>query len=912
MWTLCGPFDGETGDVSFQSKYLCTFLYLSALTILAESKLLKTGTTYGLGRKDCPLIVANKKVSSHHCDFEVKAFSGDAAGDPTQEPVLEFHNTKDKPMRIARDQKQIGVNAHETIELRDGDIVAIISGVLIHYTAQPIIAASLLSAAQFAKLEWLTEVLRLGSLPKGSKEVSLEDTFELPPLSKYRPAYSPALPTSQKEYRVWEPNEERLGFFSSYRFLYVDEKNRIGDYKEVIERGGGSFEIFEAATGKSKFHRALTRGQAKEGKTQIVVGKSKSIIAAIGKERWKELVEEAKSFGLHIVDPEIIVQVVINLDTSLFSTPPPPDVDDDEFIQSSSIPDFIPNTHSDEPSMPPPELEQQAAPPRRLLRRATSHQASQEPAAVLKTPEPEPEAAPRKAYSGKPLVIGLDDPSMIIDAPPDISAIAPPQPAEDVPPPSQAPRSSRLKRRAGGAAAFDAGASQTIGYTVQEPTEEPPLKKFKALFEASGQENVESGTFGSSTFDEHTPASTSQTQNESQTQGTRSRSGRTAATNLSTLREEEEETQGSVVAARGTKRSHDIDEDVDMGDSQNQPAAGPSLVKKRAIESINAVQQAPVAAGPSDPRASSKPPSSAQIKTHKAGALPGKPDQDAKFLKAIASTKKGKKTEDDFDRDFNKLKITKPALEREEPEEQWALVADFGDDTNVRGNFMVVVEMPAYNRGRKGQVDEIREEWQGKTNYKKFRKDKKDAKRDIRELFATDNNYGMGPMYWPEGKSQGQSREDFGPSQVKAGGKGEGRAQTQTGKSQAPLVIDDSDEEIAPIRKAKSKASSRANSTAQTKRTATRSKPPAKSQQLFLDDDDDDDDDDVIQSFTSADNEVPEDSDEEQTLRSTRTSMRNTQKPPTRAARKPAPILVDDDSDDGAVFKGFKGKTRRR
>lgn len=46
---------------------------------LLESKLLKTGTTYGLGRKGCPLIVANKKVSSHHCDFEVKDFSVDDA-----------------------------------------------------------------------------------------------------------------------------------------------------------------------------------------------------------------------------------------------------------------------------------------------------------------------------------------------------------------------------------------------------------------------------------------------------------------------------------------------------------------------------------------------------------------------------------------------------------------------------------------------------------------------------------------------------------------------------------------------------------------------------------------------------------------------------------------------------------------
>ncbi|KAG6841643.1 hypothetical protein C0991_008628 [Blastosporella zonata] len=819
-------------------------------------------------------------------------------------------------MRIARDNEAHSVNAQETRELKDGDIVAITSGVLIHvkwvpvccyvqpvmgkspvslaacaslglhivhipdphvthhivpsYTAQPIIAASLLSAAQFVKLEWLTEVLRLGSLPKGSQEISLERNFELPTLSKYRPTYSPSLPTSQKEFRVWEPNEERLTMFSTYRFLYVDEKSRIGDYKEVIERGGGSFETFDATAGKSKFHRALTRGQAKQGKTQVVVGKAKSIIAAIGNAPWRELIEEAKSFGLYIVEPDVIVQVVIEIDTSLFNTLPSPDLDNDGLPQSTSLPDLIPNTHSEEPSLPPPEPEQKTGPPKRLVRRTTSRQASQEPSAVLATkiPEPEPEAAPppRKALtrrvkaSGMPLVIGFDDPSMILDASPDLSAVAPeatptPISVEEAPPPTQAPRSSRLKRRAGA----DAGASQAIGfgYTLEEPVEEPPLKKFKALFEASGQETMSSGTFDESTVGSQThlvpDKSNSQTQSDSQTQSLRSRPGRATAVNLSTLREEEEETQGPYVATRGTKRGlEDIDEDVEMDNTE--ATAAPSLPKKRAIESVNAVEKA---TGVAAARASSKPPSStnkkASTSSHKAGALPGKPDQDAKFLKAIASTKKGKKVEDDFDRDFNKLKITKPALEREEPEEQWAVVADFGDDKNLRGNFMVVVEMPE------------------------------------------------------------QPRDDFGPSLTNASVKAERPTQTQKfGKSQAPIVMDDSDEEMVPTRKGKSKAppSSRASSVVPTKRS-TRSKTSAKSQPLFLDGGDDDD----VQSFNNDEDGIPEESDEEQTLRSTRTRSTQ-QKPPTREKAKkaaPAPvILVDDDSDDGAVFKGFKGKTRKR
>ncbi|KAG6872820.1 hypothetical protein C0995_006302 [Termitomyces sp. Mi166 len=843
---------------------------------------------------------------------------------------------KEKPLRIARDGVQFNVNAQEICELKDGDRVGLISSLNIDYSAQPIIAASLLSVSQFVKLEWLIELLRLGTLKKGAQD-SLENNFELPPLSKYRPAYSPSLSTSQKEIRVWEPNEERLNMFSTYRFLYVDEKNRIGDYKEVIERGKGSFETFDAASGRLKFHRALTRGQAKEGKTQVVVGRKTSLIAAIGKEPWKELVEEAKSFGLHIVDPDVIVRVVIDVDTSLFHNPPSPDLDNKELPQSTSLPDFIPNTHSQEPSLPIPEPEQRAGPRKRLIRRATSRQPSQEPSAPTtkipdSEPEPEPEPAvappPRKTLTrrvkagGAPLVIGFDDPSIILDASPDVSVltpapdISPPsQLPEDEPPPVKAPRSSRLKRRVGALA--ESGSSQAIGFTLEEPAkepaEEPPLKKFKALFEASGRESVDSGTFDDSVFEEVLQSqslldNSSQTQNDSQTQGKKSRIGRTGTANLGTLREEEEESQASAVAPRGTKhRLEDGDGDFGMGNAASEVTAGSNSSKKRAIENVNAVEKATSTAVASGAPATSESTSSvAASKTttaHKRGALPGKPDTDDKFLKAIASTKEGKKGEDDFDRDFNKLKISKPTLERAEPEEEWALVADFGDDTNVRGNFMVVVEMSVYNRGRRGKIGETPSQWEGKPNFKKFNK-KVEAVRSARiELFVSEeNDYGMGPAYWKGGKFHDRHQDGYGLTQTQAGIKDEPK-QSQPTRSQVPMVIDDSDEDVAPIRRGKSRASSRASSAAPPKRTYTRSKAPAKSQPLFLEEDEDEDD-------SNNSDDALEDSDKEQTVRSTRT--RSAQKPAAEAKapiKRAALLLVDDDSDDGAVFKGFK---RRR
>ncbi|GLB42770.1 hypothetical protein LshimejAT787_1202190 [Lyophyllum shimeji] len=933
MWTVSGPFDGEINDISFE-----------------KPKLLKTGTTYGLGRKENPLIIANKKVSSHQCDFEVKEFSTKDVGDPTRRPKLEFSNTKEKGMRISREGTQIQVNPHEPFELQDGDVIAIISGVFVKvnwvpiccyvqpamgkspvsleacaslgvhvvhiphrdvthhllpsYTAQPIVAASLLSACQFAKLEWLMEVIRLGALPKDSdpsQGVSLEHTFNLPPLNKYRPTYSPTLPTSQKEFRVWEPNEERLSMFSTYRFLYVDEKARFGDFKEVIERGGGSFETFDATGGRTKFHRALTRGQAKEGKKQVIVGKQKSLVAAIGKDAYGELVEEAKPFGLHFVDPEVIVQVVIEVDTSLFGTPPAADVDVDSVPQTTSLPDFIPNTLSNEPSVVPSETEQDLGPRKNLVRRATSRQPSREPVSIpaSKTPEPDEtvEAPPRRkglvkrANPGIPLVIGLDDPSAILDSVPDVST-----PSEPVVVDLTAPtplRSRTLKRRVG-TSASDGLASQALGFTLalDEPTEEPPLKKFKALFDASDPDNIGSGAFDESALDgppETAYGSTSQTQTESQTQARVGLVRRAAGTNLSTLREEEEESLGSVAASRGIKRTLDaVQEDVEMGNGENETATGASQTKKRAIENLNAVEKVPTASKPASTRAASKPPSTAKSK---GGAETEKPDTDVNFLKAIASKKKGKRTEDDFDRDFNKLKISKPVLEREDPEEEWRVLADFGDDTNIRGNFMVIMEMQAYNRGRK--LNEPVPEWQGKPNFKKFKK-KGDMVRSARvEVFPNEgNDYGMGAAYWKGGKSHPRNPGDFAQSQQNTQGKTEGPTQMQTlGRSQPPMIIDDSDEEDAP-RMGKSRVSSRASSAVPPKRASARSKTPAKAQPLFMDSDDDEE----VQALEDGVDAVPEESDEEQTLRSTRT--RGTQGAARAPAKKPAPILVDDDSDD--------------
>ena len=105
----------------------------------------------------------------------------------------------------------------------------------------------------------------------------------------------------------------------------------------------------------------------------------------------------------------------------------------------------------------------------------------------------------------------------------------------------------------------------------------------------------------------------------------------------------------------------------------------------------------------------------------------GEPDRDDAFLKAVATTKRGKKTEDSFDREFNNLRISKPDLERGREDEEWKVLEDFGDDGDMRGNFMVVVEMPLYRDPGAGSREHLRRgegrmEWQGRPDFKKFRR----------------------------------------------------------------------------------------------------------------------------------------------------------------------------------------------
>lgn len=319
-------------------------------------------------------------------------------------------------------------------------------------------------------------------------------------------------------------------------------------------------------------------------------------------------------------------------------------------------------------------------------------------------------------------------------------------------------RPSRLKRRVGTEAEEDdliQGTLALIGSSSQL-TAETPLERFRDLFESTDPDRAKD------TQSSHMAPPNSDTQSGSglgslmittQTPQTQSGTPGTAGftQRLSALREEEEETQSSAAtrvsgsSRRPLKRRlGNTEDDVEMAGVENAlvnptPPSEDRPTKKRVVDS-NAVQRSAGETFESVPEDDEQEQEQEQeqalegaatdgpkTKTKKKpGAAPGQHDTDKAFLKAIASTKKGKRTEDDFDREFNKLKISKPELEKEEPEKEWAIIDDFGSEAGLRGNFMVVLEMEVFRNKdrqsvRRGNLAH-NPLWGDLPNFKKFKR----------------------------------------------------------------------------------------------------------------------------------------------------------------------------------------------
>ncbi|EMD35805.1 hypothetical protein CERSUDRAFT_96030 [Gelatoporia subvermispora B] len=817
MWVLTGPFDGTTEDTNFQ-----------------KSKLLRTGTSYTVGRKGQPLIIKHPKISRAHATFIVGEYTEENVVNPTFVPTLSFHNAGNRPRNIVRDGQTIVINNESTKQLQDGDVVHVVTGTPVTvkwericcyassgrgqstslqacaslgislvgdpqpevthhltptFTLTPALATALLSLAHIVKPDWLAEVLRLGTPESDSdKPSSLEEHFVLPPLTKFRPAFSPSLPPALKTFAAWEPDEARASLFNAYRFIFLGERGREvqSALRELVRRGGAEYECFGANSGRRALHQVLAKRQGKE-RTLVLVAEERSVVAAVGEDEWKELVEEAGSFDLGFISSEKILESVVYADVSHLKhsgTPPQPASNDQD---SSPLPDIVYNTHPEEPSIPPemptppaPEAAENAPaparrrpPPRRAVSRASSREPPLPPPATpalasVEASVPDTQTRPRRNLvrrAGKSTFtlpgidepfLGLEDNPSTTDAKKGSTGAGSALPESSAPPSStpaaSKPRSNRLKRRAGTGAGNDlallglADSPPGTSYSYT-PAPEPAHKRFKALFEESDPDRV-----AAASMDEYLALGSQQPQTgTSVTQSEGAETQRRGGRGLEVVREEEEEStprtaEGGAggTESQGVKRkSQAVEEDVVMEDED----ASQGRAKRRAVEGVNAVESsAPRPALPAASKPTSKPTSKAPLPsqipgqrskpTSAAGAAPGAPDKDEAFLLAVASTKRGRRAEDDFDREFNNLRISKPDIEQER--EAWAVLDDFDDDVGLRGNFMVIVEMDVPEHRTRGEVRRGggRVEWEGRPDFKKFRRKVLGERRQIVQLHA--------------------------------------------------------------------------------------------------------------------------------------------------------------------------------
>lgn len=126
----------------------------------------------------------------------------------------------------------------------------------------------------------------------------------------------------------------------------------------------------------------------------------------------------------------------------------------------------------------------------------------------------------------------------------------------------------------------------------------------------------------------------------------------------------------------------------------------------------------------------------------------------------------------------------------------------------------------------------------------------------------------------------------------------------------AILPESDDDDAVPPIRASRARPP-RSGSVQAQKRTAARAEKATKKNTLFFDSDDEENhDENNLMDVDSKGDGV----DDEQTLQSSFETRQTVGRRSTREtrSRKPAPIIVDDDSDDDAVFKGFRGQKKGR
>ncbi|CUA76782.1 putative protein ORF22 [Ictalurid herpesvirus 1 (strain Auburn)] [Rhizoctonia solani] len=536
----------------------------------------------------------------------------------------------------------------------------------------------------------------------------------------------------------------------------------------------------------------------------VLVIKPSELIALLGKSTWKLYQEGMKTNGFKYVTPKDITLAALRMDiTSVdcgletFGSTLPLAEPRKSTSTSSSFPSIVPPNHTGdisvsglpsavatstlgvpEPSEPPepePAPEERRARPLKKLR-APSQELSvaplPKPVAQEALPEvigedkrdlvsevPRPRLLKRRVKTTTIAeALGLDDSSASITPNlPSNEDLKPPLPKpvakrlERVKPPSSTivhestqatvstnSRPNRLKRRADVLAERTTAVPAPIEVDIPEA---PALKRYRGLFE--GVERAASSVIdvdGASTISAAVP---------------------------------NRPLQPPVAADETRKRKSadrdQDDDDVNMEDTtrvkRRVPVSGISQKPSGSDEVLPNIEVDP------ESRAATQsqlpPPGQAHTRTSgPRGAIPGAPDKDSALLNALAQTEneqasgsksgKGKAAKPaPIDKEFSNMRIAEK--EKEEAScrraEEMRIWEECERDINVRGNFMVVELVELVRRNRGPPARSINPAWEGKPDFKKFKKKATGPRVARVPVFALNDenlDYGMGDDYWEQ------------------------------------------------------------------------------------------------------------------------------------------------------------------
>ncbi|KAJ1311369.1 hypothetical protein OPQ81_009862 [Rhizoctonia solani] len=309
-------------------------------------------------------------------------------------------------------------------------------------------------------------------------------------------------------------------------------------------------------------------------------------------------------------------------------------------------------------------------------------------------------------------------------------------------------RPNRLKRRADVLAERTAAAPPPMEIDIPEA---PALKRYRQLFE--GVERAASSVIdvdGGSTISAASPSQPLQPPTTTDESRKRKSADRDQDDDLNM--EDATRVKRRVLASRISQKPGHLDQVFSSAQSN--------------LESQAAIQSQL----PSTGRAHTRAPGPR-------GAVPGAPDRDNTLLHALAQTEsepdsatkgaksKGAKTASGpIDKEFSGMRIAENK-EKEDSScrraEEMRIWEECERDVNVRGNFMVVELVDLVRRNRGPPARSINPAWEGKPDFKKFKK-KATGPRVARVLVFPniDENldYGMGDDYWEQKAALGGVR----------------------------------------------------------------------------------------------------------------------------------------------------------